>query len=86
MMGFVIITTLALVTFTLRLSIAAPGFPSSPTGSHDDGLHRGAVASESSVCTNIGIDMLRNGGSAADAVSLGSSLSFPLINIACGNS
>jgi hypothetical protein len=29
----------------------------------------GAVASESSICSNIGIDLLRQGGNAADAVS-----------------
>lgn len=31
--------------------------------------HLGAVASESSICSNIGIDLLRQGGNAADAVS-----------------
>ena len=31
---------------------------------------RGAVASESSVCSNIGIDLIKDGGNAADAVSL----------------
>ena len=30
---------------------------------------RGAVASESSVCSNIGIDLIKGGGNAADAVS-----------------
>jgi hypothetical protein len=30
---------------------------------------KGAVASESAICTNIGIDLLRQGGNAADAVS-----------------
>lgn len=30
--------------------------------------HLGAVASESSVCSNIGIDILKEGGNAADAV------------------
>ena len=30
--------------------------------------HLGAVASESSVCSNIGIDILKKGGNAADAV------------------
>lgn len=29
----------------------------------------GAVASESSICSEIGIDLLRQGGNAADAVS-----------------
>lgn len=31
--------------------------------------HRGAVASESSICSQIGIDLLSQGGNAADAVS-----------------
>lgn len=31
--------------------------------------HRGAVASESTICSDIGIDLLRQGGNAADAVS-----------------
>lgn len=31
---------------------------------------RGAVASESSVCSNIGIGLIKDGGNAADAVSL----------------
>ena len=30
---------------------------------------RGAVASESKICSNIGIDLLQQGGNAADAVS-----------------
>jgi gamma-glutamyltranspeptidase/glutathione hydrolase len=32
----------------------------------------GAVASESSVCSNIGADVLKEGGNAADAVSFDS--------------
>jgi hypothetical protein len=31
--------------------------------------HLGAVASESSICSNIGIELLKQGGNAADAVS-----------------
>ena len=30
---------------------------------------RGAVSSESSICSEIGLDLLRQGGNAADAVS-----------------
>ena len=30
---------------------------------------KGAVASESSICSNIGIDLFKQGGNAADAVS-----------------
>jgi gamma-glutamyltranspeptidase/glutathione hydrolase len=36
----------------------------------------GAVASESSVCSNIGIDILKEGGNAADAASPNSVPSF----------
>lgn len=36
---------------------------------HESGHHRlGAVASESKICTQIGIDLLKAGGNAADAV------------------
>ena len=35
----------------------------------DDDASFGAVASESSICSTAGIDMLKNGGNAADAVS-----------------
>ena len=38
-----------------------------PAPSHDQEL--GAVACESSVCAGIGIDILKKGGNAADAVS-----------------
>lgn len=31
--------------------------------------HRGAVASESTICSDIGINLLKQGGNAADAVS-----------------
>jgi gamma-glutamyltranspeptidase/glutathione hydrolase len=31
--------------------------------------HLGAVASESSICSQVGIDLLKQGGNAADAVS-----------------
>ncbi len=34
----------------------------------------GAVASESSICSNIGIDLLKAGGNAADAVIINSLL------------
>ena len=32
---------------------------------------KGAVASESSICSNIGLDLIKQGGNAADAVSAG---------------
>jgi gamma-glutamyltranspeptidase len=34
----------------------------------EDGRHRGAVASENSICSRIGIDLMKAGGNAADAV------------------
>lgn len=43
---------------------------------HGDGKN-GAVASESSLCSNIGIDILKVGGNAADAVSL---VRFPSVD------
>lgn len=52
--------------------LISPGLLSSswsyPTPAGDQKL--GAVATESSVCSQIGIDILREGGNAADAVSL----------------
>ena len=36
--------------------------------------HRGAVATESDICSHIGIDLLKKGGNAADAVSCCSSI------------
>ena len=36
---------------------------------HEAKDKRGAVASESSVCSNIGINLIKDGGNAADAVS-----------------
>ncbi|KAK5002848.1 hypothetical protein LTR60_006983, partial [Cryomyces antarcticus] len=45
--------------FTAQLALAAP------KPGHDK---LGAVASESSICSNIGIDLLRSGGNAADAL------------------
>lgn len=50
-----------------RLTIAAPCEVNSlldPTG---DKL--GAVASENSLCTQIGVDLLKSGGNAADAMT-----------------
>jgi hypothetical protein len=59
-----------LSTLLLQLGVAAVAKATSAhhnTTSADPKL--GAVASESSVCSNIGIDMLKEGGNAADAVS-----------------
>lgn len=46
---------------------AANPFPRAAQQYAPDSL--GAVASESSICSSIGIDLLRQGGNAADAVS-----------------
>lgn len=43
-------------------------------GLHQEVLHHGAVASEQRVCTQVGLDLLKVGGNAADAVRR----SFPL--------
>lgn len=37
-------------------------------GLHREVVHHGAVASEHKVCTQIGVDLLKAGGNAADAV------------------
>ena len=37
---------------------------------HEEKDQLGAVASESSVCSRVGVDLIKNGGNAADAVSL----------------
>jgi gamma-glutamyltranspeptidase/glutathione hydrolase len=50
---------------TLQAALADYGTPSPPV--LRDG-QRGAVASESSICSHIGIDLLKLGGNAADAM------------------
>jgi hypothetical protein len=50
---------------TLQTALADYGTPSPPV-LHDG--QRGAVASESSICSHIGIDLLKLGGNAADAM------------------
>lgn len=37
-------------------------------GLHQESLPNGAIASEQKVCTQVGLDLLRAGGNAADAV------------------
>ena len=54
--------------------LASCWVPPAPVHKRGDAQHeakdkRGAVASESSVCSNIGINLLKDGGNAADAVS-----------------
>lgn len=71
------ILSLALVIINLPTSFGSPldFFPRDP--SIQDGWHQGfgpgklgAVASESSICSGHGTEMLKVGGNAADAVSI----------------
>ncbi len=59
--------------FSKVLRILALGFITQVASATDSTKHHdtklGAVASESSVCSKIGIDILKKGGNAADAVS-----------------
>jgi hypothetical protein len=64
-----VIATAALVLLTFgRLAAAYPPRPLFPLFTHAGGK-LGAVASNDARCTRIGLDALRKGGSAADAVS-----------------
>ena len=58
------LTFLALL-FTLPLPTAS-GLNQAPLGSHE--RNRGAVASENGVCSQIGIELMKAGGNAADAL------------------
>jgi gamma-glutamyltranspeptidase/glutathione hydrolase len=54
-----------------QLSFASPGkYPPSYKHHSSDGGHDqlGAVASESSICSSIGTDVLKEGGNAADSM------------------
>lgn len=75
--GLIAILSLALVVINLPTSFGSPldFFPRGP--SSQDGWHHGfapgklgAVASESSICSGHGTEMLKMGGNAADAVSI----------------
>lgn len=66
----VLFVVLTLITYTQRVTgQATPPFhyPSieNPIGTQ---ANLGAVGSESSICTQIGIDLIKGGGNAADAV------------------
>lgn len=59
------------LTAALGTQIALSGSPSAYHGVHGDHKQEGklgAVASEHAICTNIGIDLLKAGGNAADAL------------------
>ena len=63
--GLVVFTFVLLFLFFL----ASPhGSSRTPVGSETDNGQLGAVVSESALCTEIGIDLLKAGGNAADAV------------------
>lgn len=68
-MIFHAIISLAFVApFILRRAVATPmKVRTPPKHGHLD--KQGAVASEISTCSHIGVDMIREGGNAADAVS-----------------
>lgn len=53
-----------------QLSLASPGKYPQSYKHHSDAGHDqlGAVASESSICSNIGTDVLKEGGNAADSM------------------
>ncbi|KAJ6263082.1 Gamma-glutamyltranspeptidase [Drechslerella dactyloides] len=59
-----------IAAFLLAALQSAPvsGFPAALQGRHHEKDHRGAVASETDVCSKVGIDLLRRGGNAADAM------------------
>lgn len=65
--------SLALASGQLALCWAPPLAPAHKRGGggvqYEVKDKRGAVASESSVCSNIGIGLIKDGGNAADAVS-----------------
>lgn len=74
----VVITTTATIALLLfyfpslwNFTLLKPCAPGNPLTAHANGDAKiGAVASESSLCSAAGIDMLKQGGNAADAVSM----------------
>lgn len=58
------------IVFSHFASSLAPPTPADKRGGeqHEAKDNLGAVASESSVCSHIGIDLIQDGGNAADAV------------------
>ena len=75
----VAVSTMHVLTFALpsillsQLTEAVPGWTAPGFGMKDtlfdpDRNKLGAVASENSICSNIGIDMLKAGGNAADTL------------------
>ncbi|KAK6341443.1 hypothetical protein TWF696_008517 [Orbilia brochopaga] len=58
----------ALLLTALQSSVLVSGLPTELEGRHYEKDHRGAVASEMDVCSKVGIDLMRRGGNAADAM------------------
>ena len=63
-----------LCSFSLVLALLTQSVLASPSikrwgEQHEEKDQLGAVASESSVCSRIGVDLIKDGGTAADAVS-----------------
>ena len=68
MLAFILVPLLlpCLAPLASALSLAPSSLDT--RGHHSNSDRKGAVASESSICSQIGIDLLRDGGNAADAV------------------
>lgn len=77
MLSLAILLAAITATAYIRLVWAAPFhlIPVSGHGTskfnHDSGPRGGAVTSESAICSRVGVDLLKAGGSAADAVCIG---------------
>ena len=56
------------LAIVLALQIAVIAALSTKRNQHEASNSSGAVASESAVCSKIGIDLIKKGGNAADAV------------------
>ena len=67
MMALTLICTWASISAFALAAMQIPLSNLSPHGYGDGKL--GAIASESKICSQIGIDLLKSGGNAADAVS-----------------
>jgi gamma-glutamyltranspeptidase len=59
----------SLVSFVLGLGVVGQAVAHPNSHNSTDAKH-GAVASEAAVCSQIGIDILKKGGNAADSVSI----------------
>ena len=72
------LTALYIFALVPEIALAATQFALSSSTAPTSGDGRlGAVASENKICSKIGVDLLRAGGNAADAVSTYSTLLQP---------